>query len=336
MADLSLTYTLANGTTADATEVQTNFNDGVTYINARNQASADWDVFSCAGLMTGKANLRMNGGAVGTPSISFTGDIDTGIYSTGSDTLDFSTGGTRRVQLDGNFRLHTGAYRAPNGTVSLPSFTFASATDTGVYSTGAGTLDLAAGGVRKVQIDGNMRLHSGTFRFPDGSTAAPSITFATDTDCGLSRIGADNVGLSLGGSVFADFATSGLLVKDTNADFAAQNQTNTAVYNVGGVDGQSVADNGSFTFTIQQGCMFTVQNNSQGSTGVFAASYGGTVAEIADPTSLFTPTDTDSGTNIAVFKSANSYVITVKNYSGTARTLAVNVLGGVTSATAPV
>ena len=38
-------------------------------------------------------------GSAATPSISFTGDTNTGIYSPGADTLAFVTNGTERLQL---------------------------------------------------------------------------------------------------------------------------------------------------------------------------------------------------------------------------------------------
>ena len=39
-------------------------------------------------------------GVAGTPSYSFTGDTDTGMYSSGANTLDFSTGGINRLSID--------------------------------------------------------------------------------------------------------------------------------------------------------------------------------------------------------------------------------------------
>jgi hypothetical protein len=47
-------------------------------------------------------------GAVGTPSITFTGDLDTGIYSPGANSLAISTGGTARATVDSSGRLLVG------------------------------------------------------------------------------------------------------------------------------------------------------------------------------------------------------------------------------------
>lgn len=48
------------------------------------------------------------GGAESTPSITFTDDIDTGIYSPGADGVAISNGGTERLRVDGSGRLLVG------------------------------------------------------------------------------------------------------------------------------------------------------------------------------------------------------------------------------------
>lgn len=47
---------------------------------------------------------------------------------------------------------------------------------------------------------------------PDGTEALPAWSFSGDTDTGYYRIGANNLGLSLGGTKYADWSTSGLLL----------------------------------------------------------------------------------------------------------------------------
>jgi len=47
-------------------------------------------------------------GAVGTPSITFTGDLNTGIWSPAADTVAVSTNGTRAITIDGSGRLLVG------------------------------------------------------------------------------------------------------------------------------------------------------------------------------------------------------------------------------------
>ena len=51
-------------------------------------------------------------GAVGTPSITFTGDLNTGVFSPGADQIAITTGGTGRLFIDSSGRLLAGTSTA--------------------------------------------------------------------------------------------------------------------------------------------------------------------------------------------------------------------------------
>ena len=53
-------------------------------------------------------NIANGIGLVGSPSYTFTGDTDTGIWSSGANTLNLSTGGTERMRVDSSGRLVIG------------------------------------------------------------------------------------------------------------------------------------------------------------------------------------------------------------------------------------
>jgi microcystin-dependent protein len=52
----------------------------------------------------------------------------------------------------------------------------------------------------------------GAVKLADGSAGTPGISFINDTDCGLYRIGANNVALSVAGTKIVDFATATISV----------------------------------------------------------------------------------------------------------------------------
>jgi microcystin-dependent protein len=52
----------------------------------------------------------------------------------------------------------------------------------------------------------------GAVKLSDGSAGTPGISFINDTDCGLYRIGANNVGLSVAGTKIIDYATATISV----------------------------------------------------------------------------------------------------------------------------
>jgi hypothetical protein len=52
-------------------------------------------------------------------------------------------------------------------------------------------------------------------KFADGAVGAPGITFNSDTDCGLYRIGANNIGIAVNGAKVLDVGVAGLGVTGT-------------------------------------------------------------------------------------------------------------------------
>lgn len=81
-----------------------------------------------------------------------------------------------------------------NGTVSDPAYSFTADTDTGIFSSGTGLLDLVTAGSTALTINGN-QLTVGL-----GSVSAPSYSFIGDVNTGLFASGADAIGLVTGGT----------------------------------------------------------------------------------------------------------------------------------------
>ena len=66
------------------------------------------------GITTGNITTGVfSDGAVGTPSITNTGDTDTGLYFSGADEISLTTGGTQRLSVDSSGHLnHNGSASA--------------------------------------------------------------------------------------------------------------------------------------------------------------------------------------------------------------------------------
>ena len=86
------------------------------------------------------------------PSITFTGSNSTGIYRSSSDELSFTVGGTRRGFFSTSQLRMTQPIRCNDGSVSTPSFSFASDTDCGMYRVGTNEIALCAGGAQRLRI----------------------------------------------------------------------------------------------------------------------------------------------------------------------------------------
>jgi hypothetical protein len=76
-------------------------------------------------------------------------------------------------------------------------------------------------------------------KLSDGSDSAPSFTFTSDTNSGLYRIGADNIGLTLNGAKVVDYSTTGVSITGT---FAASGNVaiNTNKFTVAGASGNTL------------------------------------------------------------------------------------------------
>lgn len=122
-----------------------------------------------------------------------------------------------------------------------------------------------------------------------------------------------------------------------NTAFAAVNQTNTGVHYVGSDIGKSMTDNQ--TITITQGshaCLILLHEDASGKGAAFLSTFASAaIVELADPSTYFAPTDSDLNPGWAIYKAANSSVVTIKNYSNATNTIVVNVIGVVAAATNP-
>lgn len=62
--------------------------------------SSSFTVDGTNGVISSKFTHRFIDGSAATPSLSFTNDTNTGLYRSGADVLNFSTGGTSRMQIE--------------------------------------------------------------------------------------------------------------------------------------------------------------------------------------------------------------------------------------------
>ena len=90
---------------------------GITTLNASNLSSG---TVSNSRMGATNYSLLFSDGSANSPSMAFGGDINTGIYSTGTNGIGISTGGTSRVSINsaGNVTVATGNLTLSSGTFS--------------------------------------------------------------------------------------------------------------------------------------------------------------------------------------------------------------------------
>lgn len=146
----------------------------------------------------------------GYPSFSFMDDTNTGMYRSAADQIGFATGGVARAHIN-SYGIYANNFRAYSfGTAGLPTFNFASDTNTGMYRSNADQIGFATGGVARAHIN-SYGLYANNFRaYNLGSAAAPTFNFAYDTNTGIYRSGADQIGFATGGVARAHINNNGI------------------------------------------------------------------------------------------------------------------------------
>jgi len=183
-----------------------------------------------AARITTNVPLRLENGTAAAPAVTFVGsawDSDSGLYWVGENDLGISTNGTLRLDVSTTAITSTLPIVLPIGAIGTPSLTFAGDTDTGIYSGGSNILGLVvngkhvfasnttevylySNGVAKFYLDATSITAVLPFYAADGTAAAPSLTFASDTNTGIYRLAADELGIVCNGTLAGDFFASGV------------------------------------------------------------------------------------------------------------------------------
>lgn len=244
-------------------------------------------------------------GTAALPSITFTGDLDTGVYSPGADTVGISIAGVQRLLVaaavaetvtgtaTGIFAITSDANTATisdtiliehvsSGTVAVgfgSKIKFISDTNGSVDRTQSSiesswtvaldatrTSQLAFATVNSAASSTDLILTAGQAQFRLGSVSAPSITFQGDLNTGFYS-SADVIGLTAGGSNKFFISTTGtFIVGGFHLSYIAK----TANYTATAADQTIDCTANTFTITLPTavgitGRIYTVKNSGVGS-----------------------------------------------------------------------
>ena len=159
------------------------------------------------------SNAALALASAASPSLKFTGDTNTGVFSPGADTIAISTGGTSRLAVSTTAVSSTLAVNVPLGAVGTPSLTFTGDLNTGIFSPGADTLAITTAGTNRLHIDSSGRCGIGTasparslhvsartaaaygIARVSGNSRSGQLEFATDStvNCGLYGSSSDDL-----------------------------------------------------------------------------------------------------------------------------------------------
>lgn len=144
------------------------------------------------------------------------------------------TFGTTNITFGLAGLLYTPIYTG-DGTVGAPSHSFLNDTDSGMYRIGANNIALGVAGAKVLDISADGLGVTGQIFASNGTVALPGIAFGSEPDCGMYRIGANNVGVSIAGAKMMDLSTSITQFFTAADSTTTANFTNSHATNPGGI-----------------------------------------------------------------------------------------------------
>ena len=100
-------------------------------------------------------NVTIPAGTVSLPSLRFTGDNDTGLYSAAANTVNVTAGGTLSHAFTSTYSTASVPIRVPDGTAGAPSITNTGDENTGIFFGAADEVSISTGGTERAQFDSN-------------------------------------------------------------------------------------------------------------------------------------------------------------------------------------
>ena len=179
----------------------------------------DMAILAVANTFTGTTNTFNNqvivgAGSVGTPSISFSGDTNTGIYRTATDNFDISVNAVNKLNISTSAFSPKDTIRATIGTNSVPSYAFSAETNSGLYQSDLGNIDISVAGTNKLNISSTAFTPKDTIRAIAGTNTIPAYSFSQDTNSGLYQSAVDNIDISVNGTNKLNISATNFNVKN--------------------------------------------------------------------------------------------------------------------------
>ncbi len=240
------------------------------------------------------SSVYFSDGLVGTPSIAFGSDTNTGIYRFAADTLGIATNGVLRFAVSTTAVGATVQLQATDGSAGTPGISFGSDTDTGFYRVGADDFAAVRGASIVYQVNANGVSIASAYRLlaSDGTVGSPGVQFGNDPNTGFYRDASDQIGIALGG------VTAGQIIQGSFTPgwtgFSA-NPTGNVTYMIVGkhcflnFTGLAAGTSNSTSMTMTglpavcqptstQVIPMEVTNNGNGMLGAFSVGASGTIA----------------------------------------------------------
>lgn len=213
--------------------------DGLLVYNTTNHAVYYYDgnLATWSALSGGSSFMGFADGSVGSPSIYFTSDPNTGMYLVGTDTIGTTTNGVLRSSTSASSITNTIPIYQSSGAIGTPSYAFSSDNTTGAWFS-SGKYNISVGGslVGELRGSGLGSYFSNGIYTDNGGAAVPSISFNSRVGDGIYSPALNELGFSTASTARLNISTTinPLVAISLTAGSAAS-----PILNFGGVSGDS-------------------------------------------------------------------------------------------------
>jgi hypothetical protein len=167
--------------------------------------------------LAGSLSVGLAAGTNSAPSLYFTGDSNTGIYSPGTDQVGITTGGSVRLTTSTTAFTGTLPWQGQNGTAAAPALSFSGDPNTGIYNVGADQLGISTNGTLRFDVSTTATTSTLPVVHPLGAVGTPSITFTGDLNTGIYSPAADTIAFVEGGVEAMRIANGGEVLVGTTS-----------------------------------------------------------------------------------------------------------------------
>ena len=189
--------------------------------------------------------------------VTVSGTTVTGTTASFTSGIFTSLSGTTHTITSGVFAL---------GTAALPSISFVSDPNTGIYSPGADQLAVATNGTQRLTVDTAATTSTLPVVHPLGAVGTPSITFTGDLNTGIYSPSADTLAFVEGGSEAMRIDSSGRLLVGTSSSLATKYQASS--FQPGFQSAANVGTGGFFRYSADaDGPAFVLSKSRDASVG---------------------------------------------------------------------
>jgi hypothetical protein len=270
-------------------------------------------------------------GSAGAPSYSFTGDPNTGIFSSGADIFDISAGGTSRVSVSSTAFTSSVQNLAALGSAGAPTYSFTGDTNAGIYSAAADSINIATGGVSRFAVQLVSIPFSLQLQGPAGSASGPTYSFSTDGNSGVWSSQDDSLDLASAGvtrlavqsfRLLATVPHTGAAGTATDPTYSFSADSNTGMFSsaadevaisTGGTTRATITSAGSIFGTAAGAADAVAINETAGQ-----VTFGGSTADtIESRVSVADPTVGDQLFQFPNLAAAGTYKIVLSGFSKT-------------------